>query len=215
MTHPAPGLALNNWGHIEHSKDRWQGIADDQPHRRFVKFTAPEWGVRAIARLMITYEKRGANTPRKIINRYAPAGENDTESYVNHVASKIGVEPDDVIDVDRFEIMLPLVETICLHETGVQPKRAVVIEGLRLAGVAETPQASFIKKTGAQVTTGVAVCCAAVSQAAEPVKEAAKSLADYTGAPIIANVSTGLLTVAGIATLAGVAHRYLKHRKGL
>lgn len=214
MTTPR-GIRLNNPGNIRHSKDKWQGAAPEQPDKAFVAFIAPEWGIRAIAKLMISYEKKGFDTPRKIITRYAPDNENDTEAYVQHVASGLDVDPDHVIDVDDFAVMLPLVETIIKHENGVSLPRAKVIEGLRLAGVSDTPQASFIKKTGAKAAAGVAVCCAAVSEVAEPAKQAASSLADFTGAPIIAHVATIALTVAGVATMAGLIGDWVKHRKGL
>lgn len=211
------GVRNNNPGNIRRSSDKWVGMADDQSgDAEFVVFKAPEWGIRALARLLIKYEKMGFDTVRKIISRYAPSNENDTEAYIRAVSRATGFDPDEVIDVDQFEVMKPLVEAIIAHEcAGYRYPDKVVVEGLRLAGVADTPQASFIKKAGAQVTAGVAVCCAAVSEHAEPLKKAAGSLADFTGAPIIANVSTWLLTAAGAATLAGLLHHWLKHRKGL
>ncbi len=78
------GVRNHNPGNIERdARTRWQGQAARQSDPRFVVFTAPEWGIRAMARVLITYQDRhGCNTVAKIINRWAPPGENATSAYV-------------------------------------------------------------------------------------------------------------------------------------
>lgn len=159
------GVRNRNPGNIDRVKGvRWQGQADRQTDRRFVVFTAPEWGIRAIARVLITYQdKRKArdgskiDTIREIIDRWAPAVENDTNAYVGHVAQLVGIGADETVDVYRYEVMRPLVEAIIAHEcAGYRYPEGVINEGLRLAGIkvplrspAKSRTAAGVSATGA------------------------------------------------------------------
>ena len=133
------GVRNSNPGNIDrHPDTQWQGASDDQSSDpRFVVFKAPEWGIRALAMVLRSYEaKHGCDTVRKIINRWAPPGENNTQAYVTDVANRCGVGPDDVIDVTHVAVMLPLVKAIIAHENaGYAYPEPVVLEGLHLAGV--------------------------------------------------------------------------------
>jgi len=216
MIQPPRGLRLNNPGNIRHSADRWQGAAPEQPDPDFVRFTSLEFGVRAVARLMLRYEKLGFNTARKIIGRYAPAVENDAESYVRHVADALNVEPEDVIVVDAYEVMAPLVGTICRHETGKALPPGALRRGLAMAGVHGAPAPGLVSK--GVISKGVAGGAAVLTlagNAAEPIKKVSEGLQPFQGSPVIAQITVGLLTVAGVAAIAGIAADWLKARKGL
>jgi hypothetical protein len=214
------GLRNNNPGNIDRNATRWQGMADDQSgDPRFVVFKTPQYGIRAIARLMLTYQNQyGLKTVRALINRWAPPVENNTSAYVAAVASGVGVGPDDPIDVDTTEVMLPLVKAIILHENGQNPyPDATILEGLHMAGIADAKPKPLAKQNTfqAQVGAGVAVVGAAgaqVSQYAPTVKGWADKLSDFTGSPIIQHAVTILLTVAGGLTLIGIASQILKQR---
>lgn len=210
------GIRLNNPGNIRHSKDDWQGKSADQPDKSFVKFDLPVYGIRAIVRILLNYERKGVDTVGEIIARWAPPSENKTDAYVWHVAECLDVHPDQVIDLDRFEIMLPLVKAIIQHENGRQPySDRILTEGLRLGGVFDAPRQPLGKKLVGKCIAGASVGLGLASQAAEPTKAAADSLAAFTDAPVIQHVVTFALTVAGLATLAGIAKTYLDHKKGL
>lgn len=131
--HQARGIRNNNPGNIRHGRDRWQGMRDEQTDPDFIQFIAPEWGIRAMARLLLNYQAlHGLRTVREIINRWAPPSENDTGAYVRHVAARLGVDPDEHIAVSDY--LRPLVETIIKHENGLQPYSAATIaRGLELA----------------------------------------------------------------------------------
>lgn len=217
MSKPTRGIRNNNPGNIDRNATKWQGMAVDQStDPRFIVFKDAKWGIRAIARLLMTYQDRyKLHTVRGLINRWAPPVENDTGSYVSAVAKAVGVGPDAVIDVDSADVMLPLVKAIITHENGSNPySDAVVMEGLHLAGVADAKPKPLAKQAPflAQAATGVSVAGAACAQYAAPVKQAADKLADYTGAPIIAHATTVLLTVAGLMTLAGIVAAWLKQK---
>lgn len=115
------GVRNNNPGNLENNGINWQGLSDSQTDSRFYQFVNPVWGIRALARVLKNYrETHGLTTPREIIQRWAPAFENDTESYSRAVASAVGVDPDSPIPNDRAS-RLALVKAIIKHENGVQP----------------------------------------------------------------------------------------------
>ncbi len=131
MTLPR-GIRLNNPGNIEYG-DTWKGMAADQKDSRFITFTTPAYGIRALARLLLNYQRKHAiRTVDGIINRYAPPFENNTKAYVQAVAKACDVQATTIIDVAEY---LPdIVPAIIRHENGVQPyDKQVIAEGIRMA----------------------------------------------------------------------------------
>ncbi|TBV10240.1 structural protein [Stutzerimonas kirkiae] len=138
------GIRNYNPGNIERNATRWQGMATDQSgDSRFVVFSHPAWGIRAIARTLITYQdKHGLRTVRGIVNRWAPPHENNTDAYGLAVAGRLGVGIDQAIDVYDYRTMLELVRAIVRHENGPGPLsegdwygESLLAEGLSLAGI--------------------------------------------------------------------------------
>ena len=123
---PTRGERNQNPGNIDRNATKWKGMSPDQSgDKRFVVFTSAVWGIRALARLLLTYSTlypegttRDIDTVREIINRWAPPVENDTGAYVNAVAKEVGVGPDEAIKIDDDEVMLALVRAIIRHENG-------------------------------------------------------------------------------------------------
>ncbi len=111
------GERNNNPGNIDKGP-AWQGLAPTQPDSRFATFINAEYGIRALGKLLQTYESQGFNTIRKIISKYAPGSENDTDSYIAAVSKKTGIGPDVVISARNESVLLPLVDAIILHENG-------------------------------------------------------------------------------------------------
>lgn len=124
------GLRNNNPGNIRHG-DNWQGIAQGND-KSFVTFKSPEYGIRAMAKILLNYERKyGLNTVAGLINRWAPPVENNTTSYVNAVAAKLGVSPNQEIKVNNY--LKPLMKAIIHHENGLQPySDALIDDGLAL-----------------------------------------------------------------------------------
>lgn len=91
------GIQLNNPLNIRVSNSRWEGAR--YPGRRgFVEFLDVAWGWRAAIVIMAkTYYKRGWNTPRLIIEHWAPYTENDTDNYVGFVCKYSGLTKDMVM----------------------------------------------------------------------------------------------------------------------
>jgi hypothetical protein len=127
------GIRNNNPGNIRHG-DNWQGMDAVQPDQSFITFTSPEWGIRAMTRILRNYQRRhGLYTIREIISRWAPPEDNnDTESYIAHVSRVLGIGPDEQLFVDDH--MVPLIKTIIKHENGTQPySDGQIAKGIQLA----------------------------------------------------------------------------------
>lgn len=133
---PTRGERLNNPGNIDRTAAAWRGMADDQSgDARFVVFSTPEHGIRALCKVLMTYYRRhGLNTVRTIINRWAPPGENDSVAYIDHVARILGVSYDDPIQVDDADTLELLARAIIQHENGrVIYEKAVIVAGVDMA----------------------------------------------------------------------------------
>jgi len=131
------GVRNNNPGNIDYLPgNKWVGqlgIETGVSKPRFAKFDTPENGIRAIAKLLMGYHKRGFNTVGKMINRWAPPTENDTGSYAKSVAFKMGVGVNDVLTISGY-MLLVMVTAIIQHENGYAPYSSDVIrEGVQRA----------------------------------------------------------------------------------
>lgn len=130
------GIRNNNPGNIRHGIN-WDGLSEEQPDKSFCTFERPEYGIRAMAKILLTYERKyGLDTVAGIINRWAPPVENNTTAYVDHVAAQCGVDPHERIVVASYLDKLCL--AIIAHENGQQPYTYETIQhGLDMAlGVA-------------------------------------------------------------------------------
>jgi hypothetical protein len=132
---PSRGIRNNNPGNIRLREGvHWEGQVDasTQTDVSFVQFIAPEYGIRAMAKIFRHYEAMGINTVQACISRWAPPSENNTEAYVNAVAAACHVEPTDVVS---FAYIMPdLIAAVIFHENGMQPYTPEQIaEGIKLA----------------------------------------------------------------------------------
>lgn len=112
------GIRNNNPGNIRKNNIEWQGMSAEQLDPEFVQFIAPEYGFRAMAKLLRGYQsKYGLKTIRELVNRWAPTIENNTSAYVDSVAKETGINADMPISVDAH---LPeLLRAITRHENGI------------------------------------------------------------------------------------------------
>lgn len=126
------GVRNNNPGNIRKSADDWQGLEPDdrQTDPAFFRFTSAHFGIRAMARILLNYQsKRGLNTLRKLIDRWAPPVENNTSSYVNHVAAFAHVDPDAEINLRAPGLLAAIVTGMIIHENGGSFYPSAIIEG--------------------------------------------------------------------------------------
>jgi hypothetical protein len=203
------GYRNKNPGNIDWSPaNKWQGqvgIEATGNPPRFAEFQSHEYGIRALACLLTTYQDRHKlRTVRKIINRWAPSVENNTSAYVMVVAHAMNRGPDEELDLHTYADLRPLVQAIIAHELGGQPYSADVIdEGLRLAGVPK-PVTTAGEAARTQTGKGAITVAAAASAAATaaPALQSLGSLPQWVGVALV-------LAVAAVA----VAY-VLSKRKG-
>lgn len=113
------GERNNNPGNIRKSSVPWQGQSEDQGDPAFVRFDHPDMGIRALGKVLLTYQrKHGLQTLRQIIERWAPEGENDTNSYLADVCRRMGVSPDESISLSDNGNLRNLTVAIIFHENG-------------------------------------------------------------------------------------------------
>ena len=81
--------------------EKWLGLSPKQTDSSFCRFISPEWGWRAAFMLLTRtyYHKYKLYTVRKIIQRWAPPAENNTDAYVKRVAELTGLDPDDHLGI--------------------------------------------------------------------------------------------------------------------
>lgn len=113
------GERNNNPGNIRASHTWWLGESMESTDPAFEQFNNPDDGIRALALLLKNYQVRGGlNTIRKIIERYAPQTENNTDAYISAVSDEVGVPADQVIYLSDATTLAHLVRAIIRHENG-------------------------------------------------------------------------------------------------
>lgn len=209
MTNLKRGIRNNNPGNIERREGtRWQGMAEDQSSDpRFVVFTKPKWGIRAIARCLITYQdKRRAedgsdiDSVLEIVERWAPEKDNNnTDAYAQFVGRQLDRAIDDeTIDVYDYDTMNGLVKAITAFENGGQPYEQRVIDaGLRLAGI-EVPTKPM-KQSRTMKASAVAAASTGGSVLVDQLQSAQgmlEPLAQYSSLATYALLGVTLVSVA-------------------
>jgi hypothetical protein len=178
------GVRNHNPGNIEHDPaTKWQGLADPPTDGRFCRFRAPAWGIRAIARVLITYQDRhGIRTIAGAVARWAPEhgrqrNENDTAAYIRAVARATGFDPRQALDFHTHAHLRPVVEAIIAHECdGWRYPAAVVDEAMTLAGVPPATAAVALRSGTAVAATGTAAVAVGSTAIVEVIQAAAPGL---------------------------------------
>jgi len=123
------GYKNNNPGNIRFDGETWQGeIKSDDPD--FKAFKDIKWGYRAMFINLRSYFGIGVDTVEKIIYRYAPPEENDTEAYIRSVCEFTGFDRSEKIDTESEETNL--VAALSYHENGITPNLTDVVAGHKL-----------------------------------------------------------------------------------
>lgn len=112
----------NNPGNIEFNKNNnWEGQLPNDPSKesRFARFDSAENGVRALAKLLSNYGKTGTDTVQDIVERFAPKKDgNDTRAYIDALTKRMGVAPNEQLDLNNPTTLSGLIKGISRHESG-------------------------------------------------------------------------------------------------
>ncbi|WJJ60252.1 peptidoglycan lytic exotransglycosylase [Salmonella phage ST-29] len=125
------GIRNNNPGNIRVSKDQWEGMTGDDG--AFVTFDSPESGVRALGKNLLSYGRQGYDSIEKIINRWAPPNENDTQAYIDSVVTATGIPATQSLDLSDPDTLSSLAQAISFHETGSRYNPEVYQQGIARA----------------------------------------------------------------------------------
>lgn len=124
------GLRNNNPGNIRYDGTPWEGLANPPSDGTFAIFISPEYGIRAMARILENYVTVDGvpSSVTGIISRWAPSTENDTAAYIASVQQQMGLAggPD---TIDLSTDLPALIAAIIHHENGLNPYTAATIAG--------------------------------------------------------------------------------------
>lgn len=104
--------------------NNWRGEKTVKHDSAFEEFTSMEYGVRAgfiiLRKYMTGYNglTRKFNTIDLIIRRWAPASENNTESYINQVCKLSGIPRHQQISFSQRSLMVAIVDAMIRVECG-------------------------------------------------------------------------------------------------
>ncbi|WP_347900756.1 structural protein [Pseudomonas purpurea] len=133
------GVRNQNPGNIDYSpRNAWQGqlgLEVGVPKPRFARFDSAENGIRALGKLLLTYQrKHQLKTVAALIGRWAPTNENNTAAYVRAVEASTGTRPGAEVDLTTSAVMQGFVKAIIRHENaGYAYPEPVLLEGVRRA----------------------------------------------------------------------------------
>lgn len=124
------GLGNNNPGNIRINGDKFQGEVIPSRDKEFKQFESMAYGYRAIFKILRNYRiNYKLDTIRKMIHRWAPENENNTNSYINVVSDRSGIPADDPIDTNSKEQMTRIVAAMSYVENGTEADMNDVIAG--------------------------------------------------------------------------------------
>ncbi len=83
---------------------------------RFKAFSSDYYGIVAAYNNLQGYFAKGYNTIRKIITRWAPPKENNTDNYIVNIAKRIGAGVDEKLDFETYAFRL--IKEIARIESG-------------------------------------------------------------------------------------------------
>lgn len=110
-----------NPGNVIRDTTHWLGMLPeiDQADRRFCRFSAPVYGIRALCRILLSYQRIDrCRTLAEVIQRYAPKSENDTAAYLADVVARTGIAADAPLDLEQKRELAAVARAIILHENG-------------------------------------------------------------------------------------------------
>lgn len=112
----------------------WLGEVSVPTDPEFEQFMGMEYGLRAgfvlLRRYIRHYHK---DTIRAIISTWAPSTENNTEAYIQRVASSMNLDADTPLRYEDEKTMCQLVAAMCQVECGQKVDSAKIEKGYKLA----------------------------------------------------------------------------------
>ena len=112
----------------------WLGEVPYPTESEFEQFCNVRYGLRAAFCILRRYIRRyHSDTIRKIISRWAPRTENDTDKYVEYVSQRVNVNPDALIDYFDEELMVAIVRAMAKFESNAELSADIIHEAYQIA----------------------------------------------------------------------------------
>lgn len=113
------GLRNNNPGNLIKTGIAWKGEVSKNTDGHFEQFVDLKHGIRALYKQLYTDIQVRSLNLRKLIHKYAPAHENNTENYIDYVSKKTGINPNYPIDLN-YTNLVTIAKAIVSIENGSQ-----------------------------------------------------------------------------------------------
>ena len=128
------GIRNNNPLNIRINSTKWEGLCPVQTDKSFFRFRTMAYGYRAAIKTIHTYfNKYGLKSIRRIIHRWAPPSENDTENYIKVVSERSGLSADAEINIYDHKQLIAIVSAMSYMENGIEPDEEDVYMGYLMA----------------------------------------------------------------------------------
>lgn len=133
QTTPTRGQRNHNPLNIRKGNN-WQGEDPNGSDSQFEVFINDAYGFRAAFRIIHNGFKATPprNTIRKIVERWAPPTENDTEKYIRIVSTRSKIGADTKLAYNDISRMVDIVKAMAFVETGHDYDERVIINGYNL-----------------------------------------------------------------------------------
>jgi len=125
------GYKNNNPLNIRHNANVFQGEIKEND-KSFKTFASMPYGYRAGFAILHTYLKNDCNTIEKIIARFAPPNENDTEKYIANVERWSGVPKNKILTASGGADYIMIVAAMSFVENGINADISEVTAGFNL-----------------------------------------------------------------------------------
>ena len=120
------GYRNNNPLNIRYNAgNAWKGkvLPNTDRNNTFEQFIDLAYGYRAALSLMRTYiRKYGCDTVRKIITKWAPPSENNTDDYIQHVCEFSGLTPETTLARNDRDKLCKMAYAMSIIENGNTPE---------------------------------------------------------------------------------------------
>jgi hypothetical protein len=88
------------------------------PGGKLATYPSMQAGLDSMDNNLQSYGKQGVNTLAGVISKWAPPNENDTGAYIQDVSQRLGLKPDQPIDLSNPLVRHAISAGIALHENG-------------------------------------------------------------------------------------------------
>lgn len=125
------GIRNNNPLNIKKGS-KWNGLKDTQTDPVFCQFKSMQYGVRAAFYLLRKYMSgyngltEKFNTIEKIVRRWAPESENQTQAYINNVAKFSGIPRGQKLAFSQRSYLVAIVDAMIRVECGQSIDRSII-----------------------------------------------------------------------------------------